>query len=97
MADTINPDQLYSQAETAGFLRCSGWTLQAHRKKNMGLAYVKIESRVRYLGRDIQEYIDVHRVIPGKPKADKPIKKAPAVVQDARSIPPHLRGIRGFR
>ncbi len=96
MADPINPDQLYSQAETAGFLGCSGWTLQAHRKKNMGLAYVKIESRVRYLGRDIQEYIDVHRVVPAKSKANKPVKKTPAVVQNARSIPPHLRRMRGF-
>jgi len=41
VADPINPDQLYNQAETAGFLNCSTWTLQAHRKKNKGLTYVR--------------------------------------------------------
>jgi len=52
---------------------------------------------VRYLGRDIREYIDAHRVIHEGGKKVTPTKPAPAVMQDIRAIPPHLRGMRGLR
>lgn len=93
----IDPDRLYRETETAEFVCCSIWTLQAHRKRGWGIPWVKNGVSVRYLGRDIQEYVNARRVDPAMKRAKG--KPAPASLQNnVGHIPPHLRGrgMRGF-
>lgn len=96
MAD-LSPIQLHDTEETSRIVHRSTWALIADRKYGRGIPYIKVGRSVRYSSRDIEEYINAHRVIPGEPQAARPVKKAPAPVQDVRAIPPHLRGMRGFR
>ena len=94
----INPDQMYDTEQTAKLVGRSVWVLLADRKHNRGIPFCRLGRSVRYRASDISAYLDANRVIPGQPKEDRPVvKAAPAVVQDPRSIPPHLRGLRGFR
>jgi hypothetical protein len=95
---SLNPDQLLDTEELAALENRSKWAIIADRKYGRGIPYVRVGRSIRYRVSDITAYLDANTVTPGQPKADKPVTKAaPAPVRDIRSIPPHLRGMRGFR
>ena len=94
----INPDQMYDTEQTAKLVGRSVWVLLADRKHDRGIPFCRLGRSVRYRASDISAYLDANRVIPGQSKEDAVVvtKPAPAVMQDPRSILPHLRGMRGF-
>lgn len=90
---------MYDTFELADLINRSHWAIIMDRKKGRGIPYVRTGgNQVRYRASDIAAYLDANTVRPGESdKSDRTVKPAPAVVQNIRTIPPHLRGIRGFR
>lgn len=91
-----DPNQLHDTAATAALIGRSPWTLVKDRRLNKGIPYIRIGRSIRYRASDIAKFLDANTVIPGKP--EQPVKDPAHVqVQNQRPIPPHLRGLRGFR
>ena len=91
----LHPDRMYDTPELSQLINRSTWALIADRKYGRGIPFVRLGHLVRYRASDVAAYLDAHRVVPGE-KKNPAVKPAPGVVQDTRSLPPHLRGARGF-
>ena len=98
-AAEIDPLELLTTAEAARRTGRPKDTLRKDRKAGKGMPWVRVGRNIRYRTVDVEAWIIAQTVTPSEPNPGTTTvgKPAPAVVQQTSSIPPHLRGLRGFR
>lgn len=64
--ERTTPSQVLSERDAAKYLGLSQAWFRAGRMRGRGPAYVRTGRTVRYLARDLDLWIQAHRVVPGE-------------------------------
>ncbi|MCC7242408.1 MAG: DNA-binding protein [Acidobacteria bacterium] len=80
MAHDTTPSPTLAEREAAAYVGYRPSALRAWRIQSRGPAFVRAGRSVRYLTRDLDAWLDAHRVVP---RDSRPVQR------DARQVPRH--------